>query len=164
MTTRRDPMTRTRDLRDELVARDFVSLDWTAFMAVHEAAHYLDLGLRNTLAATIDAALVALPPRARLRAEGVAVAVSLLIAEHLGYTERDGRSVGMPLWTREHIVRRASADSSYGLAPGARPTRRRPCWTEAEVDAAVQDALDSGRAREIAYRVATLDLPDGVTP
>lgn len=131
-----------------LLDRNIATPDGSLFLAAHEGAHALDLGLPDCRTATIGDALVALPPDRRLRAEAVAVAVSLLVVAWAGNLD--------PYWTRERIVARVAQDSRYG---STRPTHRQPHWSVEEIDAALTVALAAPRTRSIAYQVACGDVP-----
>lgn len=113
-------------------------------LALHEAAHALDLGLGSYDTNSINAGLLSLPIAKRLRAEVTACAAQMAAAESLGLPTQ---------WTIDKMAR-AVVWSAKIQEP---PRGQRPRWNAVALAHDVRAAMPTDRVQALAARVLSME-------
>lgn len=148
-------MTTTMDTLRETMARQGVFRatqdywrDPDDFIALHEVAHALDLGLDTAEPTVIDRALRAFPLRARLAAEVAAMATAFALLARLGAPTQ---------WTPETMA------TEVIIAARRHAIRGTPIpWHAADIAAAIRRAIPQPRAQALAARIIAQGAAVGV--
>ena len=109
------------------------------FIALHEVAHALDLGLTTAEPYAVDRALRSLPLRSRYAAEVTAMAAAFVVLARVGVATH---------WTPAGIAREVVI-AARGHAIRGTPVP----WRSASTAAAIRQAMTGARAQALADRI-----------
>lgn len=113
-------------------------------LALHEAAHALDLGLQLYDTISINAALLSLPAAKRRRAEVTACAAQMIATDALGLSTQ---------WDSDAMAR-AVVRSALDQPP---PRGARPRWSARALARDIRAAMKTARAQSLAARVLSME-------